>query len=294
MELQHKVGDITALENYPLPHLQCLNLSSNNVQSFPTSLENYYTNLKYLYLCRNKIGRESCMSIARLLEKEGACLKYIDLESNDVGDVEAETLANSLQYNTVLTTLDLGGENNFKDKGFRALLKLLNDVSSIDSTYSSNHTLTALILPESANAAIQEMTKHIESAIGINRSNDGNSHAAGRAKVIETQLNSHKRKVLCCLWGVDYSYESIFSDIEPLLLPEVIALVGGNYGHDELYRMLLVTAPYLLSAVNRSAVIKERIAALLGEVHELNKELASLDSADTNQPMNGRKRGREN
>ena len=298
-----KIEDITSLEHYPLPHLKVLYLSKNNIHSLPTSLENY-TNLEELHLSNNQIGNEGCRSIAKLLQKEGTHLNLLNLYSNDLGDEDAETLADSLKYNTSLTDIHLEG-NDIKEKGHRAFLKLVNDVSSIERTYNSNHTLKTLSLPRSTDAAIQEFKTHIESAMGINKYEE-RSH--GRAKVIEAQLNSKNRKELSHLQGIDYSQGSIFTEIEPILLPEVFALMGERYGQDELYEMLITAAPDLVSIVNIKGVIKQtnaeklaRIAALEAEaaaikdeVHELNEVLTSFESEETHQPMIGRKRGREN
>jgi hypothetical protein len=110
-------------------------------------LENY-ANLEELHLNNNKVGREGCQSIAKLLQKEGSRLKYLDLTSNILGDEAAEILANSLKNNTTLETLHLMENNNFTEKVFTAFSKLLNDMSSIESTYNSNHTLKYLNLPD--------------------------------------------------------------------------------------------------------------------------------------------------
>ena len=75
---------------------------------------------------------------------------------------------------------------------------------------------------------MKELKGHIDRATKVNKGNEGNSHAAGRAKVIDTQLNSQKRKELCRLQGIDYSYGILFAEIEPILLPETLALVGGS------------------------------------------------------------------
>ena len=232
------IDDITALDHCSLPSLKHLDLDFNNIQSIPSSLDNYI-NLDTLSLDGNKIGREGC----------------------------------------------------------RKLSKLLNDTSSIDRTYNSNHCLTALYLPRSTDATIQELTKHIKTAIKINESNEGNSHAAGRAKVIETQLNSMKRKELSQLQGVNYSYESIFAEIEPILLPEILALVGEEHGQNEMYQMLLATAPDLASVVNRKGLLKQTIAknvaiiadleaktaALAARNLQMNNDLASMESEEKNQ-----------
>jgi hypothetical protein len=250
-------------------------------------LENY-ANLEQLNLNNNKLGREGCRSIAKLLEKGGSRLNYLELTSNDLGDEEAEILANSLKCNTSLDALYLRG-NNFGERGFVAFLKLLNNASSIDSTYTSNHTLKKLLLPS---ALKMQQYKQINSAIQINKGNEGNSHAAGRAKVIATQLNSNARMDLCRLQGVDYSYGSIFAEIKPILFPEVLSLTGGNHGQNELYEMLLATVPDLVSIVNREGCLKQkraensaRISALVDDNFRVNQELASIESAETNRMM---------
>lgn len=247
------------MEQYPLPELRYLYLEDNNIQDIPSSLENY-TNLERLWLSKNKIGSEGCRSIAKLLQEDGSRLRDLRLSSNDIGDEDAEMLANSLKSNTSLKTLSLAGDNDINEEGCTAFSRLLNDVSSIDNTYNSNHTLTTLCLPRSTDAAILEVKKHIESAIKINKNYDGNSHEAGRAKVIDNQLNSQKRNELCRLQGIGYSHGSIFADIDPILLPEVLALVVGRHSQRELYRVLIATVPYLASAVNRKAAIQGRIA----------------------------------
>ena len=88
---------------------------------------------------------------SKLLEKDGTRLKYLDIDSADMEDEEAETFANSLKFNTVLTGLDLGGENNITEKGFTLFFRLLNDVSSIKA--GSN---AAFFLPESYSLTFSE------------------------------------------------------------------------------------------------------------------------------------------
>ena len=151
-------------------------------------------------------------------------------------------------------------------------MKLLNDIASIESTYNSNHTLTHLGLPKSTNQIIGvRYQHHIEAAASINMMIKP-SRAAGRTKVIVSQLYSKDRKELCRMQGIDYSRGSIFADIDPILLPEVLALVGGRHGQRELYRMLLATVPYVASTVNKQIALKERIA-------EKAAEIAALDAA---------------
>jgi len=125
-------------------------------------------------------------------------------------------------------------------------------VSSIDNTYHSNHYLTTLLLPFSSNSDFDELENHIASATIINQKYRGYSHVAGRAKVIHTQLNCKAKMELCRLQDVHYSFGNIYAEMEPRLLPEVLALTGWTYGQDDLYRMVVATAPELASIVNRT------------------------------------------
>ena len=90
----------------------------------------------------------------------------------------------------------------------QGVFELLDDVSSIERTYNSNHTLTTLRFSNYA-----KLEKHIASAININEENRGNSHAAERAKVIVTKLNSITRKELFSLQGVEYTCSRIYSQM---------------------------------------------------------------------------------
>ena len=72
------------------------------------------------------------------------------------------------------------------------------------------------------------MKNHIAAAIKINVENRGNSDAAGRAKLIATQLNHNIRMELRRLQRIEYSYSSIYAVIAPVLLPHLLALIGGN------------------------------------------------------------------
>ena len=81
-----------------------------------------------------------------------------------------------------------------------------------------------------------------------------NPPAAGRAKVIATQLNSAKRRELCRLQGIEYSYRAIFVGIDPVLLPDLLALVTSEHGLTDGYRMLIEFGPGLFSLRARTAV----------------------------------------
>mmetsp|Transcript_19249 Transcript_19249/g.35981 ORF Transcript_19249/g.35981 Transcript_19249/m.35981 type:complete len:526 (+) Transcript_19249:523-2100(+) len=293
------IEDITALETYSLPHLKSLDLQCNNIRIMPSlellphlktldlaknnigiipSLEKC-TNLQCLHLNRNSIGMQGCMSISNLLKNTSSRLRILYLDSNDIGDEEAEILADSLRHNTALTRLWLGG-NKFKEVGLRAFLKLLNNVSSIEQTYKSNHTLITLGLPEFTDSKSIQMKNKIDYFLRINyRSINGPNRRSvdvGQTKVIMTQLNSNTRMEICNLQSIDYSYNSIFVEIDDVFIPHIMALVGRKHGQDELYRMIIATAPAMASIINRRAALRERIAENVARA-------TALDSSHTRQ-----------
>jgi len=239
-----------------LPYLHTLDLDRNNIQNI-SSLE-YYTHLKELHLDGNDIGRDGCMVISKLLQKEDSSLRVLSLNSTSMGDDEAEILASSLQHNTKLTDLSLL-DNQFRVKGCMAFLKLLNDISSIDRTYNSNHSLTSLDLPRSIDSFSCGLKKHIDFVRRINEEQEGNAEAAGRAKVIETILNSRKRMYLSRLQGIANSYGRVSTEVDPVLLPNVLALVGGKHGQSEMYLMLVAIIPDLASIMNKKDVLKQEV-----------------------------------
>ena len=236
------ITNIRALETYNLPNLNTLSLASCN------------------------IGREGCIVISNQLQREGSTLRGLYLNNTGMGDDEAELLVTSLKHNTKLELITLAHNEGITDRGHVAFLKLLNDVSSIESTYHSNSTLTTCIV-----STIQydraEMSREgslvqgrgtlilIEEACNDNQKID-----AGKAKVIRSHLNSQTLKRLCQLQGIEYSYSNIFADIEPVLLPKILALIGDRHGHSELYTALIQTAPDLLSYIDRKALIQDVVA----------------------------------
>ena len=80
-------------------------------------------------------------------------------------------------------------------------------------------------------------------------------NAVGKAKIIQTQLNSHTRNEISVLQDTPSSL--FYSEDDDILLPEVLALVGKSHGRTELYRMLLATVPALVSIMNREMKVRD-------------------------------------
>jgi len=236
-------------------------------------------NLGILSLIGNKIGRDGCLVLSNLLRQEDTVLTHLYLQNTGIDDEGAKTIANSLQENTQLEGLTLE-DNDITEEGRRAFLKLLVDISSMESIYTSNHTLDTCRLiyeddgeDEDMNEDTNEIQSLINSACTANINSTGNP---GRAKVIKYQLNSQKRKELCQLQGIEYSYSNIFADIEPVLLPKILALISSEHGQSELYTALIPTAPDLLSYIDKKAMLNDTLAKNTAHANALNEEKAAF------------------
>ena len=146
-------------------------------------------------------------------------------------------------------------------------MKLLIDISSIDSTYTSNHTLIECKL--NAYGTVPCLRQKLNIALADNEMSN-----PGYTKVIKYQLNSQARKEFCDLQGIEYTAGSIFADIEPTLLPKVLSLIGNRNGQSELYTALIPTAPDLLSYIDRKALIKDTLVKVEARGVTLKDECA--------------------
>ena len=189
-----------------------------------------------------------------------------------MGDEEAKIIASSLKHNTTLELLYFN-ENNITEKGRVMFLKLLNNISSIESIYTSNHTLTECRLIDFIENSEDEIQRWINKACEVNMIGRGNNdHAVVREKVIKYQLNSQIRKKLCELEGIEYSDSNIFANIEPVLLPKILELIWSRHGQSELYSALFPTAPDLLSYIDRKTMLNSILAKNTALVSALRTE----------------------
>lgn len=323
-----------ALARCTLPKLRSLDLGNNGITDLST-LANI-THLESLDLSNNSVEEGGFRAIADLLQHEGCSLKHLHLQYSRMGDAGAIVLTESLKCNTELENLDVRG-NDLGHEGLGAFLKLLNDVSSIKKTENSNHTLRDLGICRSRNeydrddlweAEMNDLldirptrdderrqkdmkaTKNrIYNALETNSEHPGNPQAAGRDKVRETQLCRRTREELCHLQGIECSsYHQLFSDLDTVLLPDVLALVGErSYAQNELYPVVVAKASDLASLIDRETMIRgekakneARIAAITAELARLNvvnsrleRQLISIEAGESEGNVLGSKRSRD-
>jgi len=196
-------------------------------------------------LNNNVIGEEGCRSIATLLQSQSSRLRVLNLNSNDIGDVEAEILANSLENNNTLKGLNLGN-NNITVDGKMAFSKVMKNDS--EST---------------------EMTKHVPSPLAITNGSD----ASGQENGVMPQLNSSTGMELCRLQDIespcntlvattnddiDSPCNTLVAKTDDALLPNILALADQKHRQTELHRMITDSAPHLASVVHKIAALTER------------------------------------
>jgi len=95
--------------------------------------------------------------------------------------------------------------------------------------------------------------------------------------VILTQLHSETRAKLAALQGVNHS---LYSEINPLHLPEVLSLVGQRHGQGELYVALKSSIAGVVSTVNRKQCLQQQRAYHKAKLEAIEAEIAAIEAAD--------------
>jgi len=168
-------------------------------------------------------------------------------------------------------------DNDIGQRGYGVFLSLLNDVSSIESTHNSNHTLTTLDFDFGSSQRRKYSALSGEIGIACRENQERSSpEEVGRAKVIRTQLNNQNRKMLCQLQGMNENEPSnILAGIELVaLLPKILALIGMHHDESSFYTVLVPLAPDLLSFIDRKALLKDTMAKNAADIAELAAEHA--------------------
>lgn len=239
--------------------------------------------LRMLSLSGNNIGTDGCRELAKLFLKKDSMLESLFLGENNIDDEGVAILVDDLRNNTSLTHLHIEDNERISMKGKSLLLKLVNDISSIKATLESNHTLISLGLNFDVRYRNEScvIVDYISAALDINRSSVRKKDT-GKWKVISTQLNSEERFLLCRLQEVDICNDALFSEINPLHLPEVFELVGCNHGHGELYVALRSSIAGLFSTINKKKRLQDCLKHHLSIIERLRNEIAAIEEAEEN------------
>ncbi len=218
-------------------------------------------------------------------------LETLLLSSNNIDDEGVEILADALQNNTSLVSLGLDSNRISSERGIIMLLKLVNDISSIEATLQSNHTLRWVGLQDNSYQdpdASLSILRLINMAVGLNTTY---RNKASKEKVIQIQLDNEVRERMANLQGV---HHSVFSDIDPIYLPEILSLIGERHGRNKLYTALSSSIVTLFSTINRKKCVQQQMdshaaiiaehAAIIAEhtakLDELGAELGAIEAAE--------------
>ena len=207
-------------------------------------------------------------------------LPDLNLMENKICDEGVAVLVAALQKNTSLRYLDLRENNDISMEGQLMALKLVIDISSVEATLQSNHTLRGIYVnytsgpTRSLDVDPKELVQQLAYlATDIHKENDYDPVAVGREKLIRMQLHSGIRARLAKLQGVS---QSVYSEITFILLPEALSLVSCRHGYGELYSALRSTIAEVISVVNRRRCIKQQLAYHTTELEEVTLELAEI------------------
>ena len=259
-----------ALHNSPIEQLHCNACSLDSIEIDSNIIPRY---LKRLALAGNCIDAEGCREVAKLLQKQDPTLISLNLNGNKIDDEGILVLVSALQNNTSLKKLNVSQNNDITSKGGGLLLKLVNDISSIKATMQSNHTLQTIVLPE----LDDDYQFYIYDALRYNF--EYYPIRPGPLKVKGTQLHSRQRAVMCRLQGVEQSNAALYKHIDPLILPEVLSLVGRIHRQGELFVALLSSIAGIISTVNREEYLEEQKAFHEAKLKAINADLAAIRNA---------------
>ena len=257
-----------ALSDGPIERLHC---NDCGIESIEIVIGYTPRHLDYLDLEDNLINADGCRQLAKLLQRGDATLNHLALGNNKIDDDGVGILVGALINNTSLTSLYLNGNDDISRHGNIMLLKLVNDISSIEATLQSNHTLECIYDLESVDA-VDEIEQQIHVATRIN---EQFPYEAGKAKVIQTQLHSMNRADLCRLQDVNHF---VYNEIDPLHLPEVLSMIDRSHGQGELYVALLSSIMALFSTVNLKECIQQERAYHAAKAAEHTTKVEELDA----------------
>ena len=235
-EAANAIGESLAMNT----SLKKLDMSNNkNVTSDERTLLHSKCSLEELDVSANYIGDEEAEALVNLLvtmrDFHTLHLRYsdctakglrtftrllqpsskvttLDLGMNEFSDEVVNDFVDMLANNSTLTTLHIGGDE-ITDRSWAALSHALCDETSIENTYSSNHSLHTLekFGRRNARALIPD---HLSTLLRLNKSQD--------------KASVRRRKVLIHLRGVLVKGISNINGLNRSTLPSALEWIGRD------------------------------------------------------------------
>ena len=311
------LGDISSIGPCNLTSLTCLELTRSRTTSIPPLLG--FPELRKLFLSRNKIDKEGFARLNEYLAGDSCQLEYLYLCDTGMEDEDISSLARALEHNRSIIRLQLEG-NTCGATGYMSILKTVLDISTIKATLESNTCLHGIRLPK-------ENAFNLGHLDGLNSDSDENeyisrdgfeairnwihsvlrwnrSEMSPRVRMLHSHLNTRNRRQLCEMQGVDYSYDSLFAEIHPCLLPELFATLGEDPADMDPIRALIATVASWTSLVDRRLMVEATLEKNRAQVKQLNdtakqlndrneeleEKLKDIDSSNNDDRLSGSKR----
>ena len=257
-----------------------------------------FPKMNRLILHGNKIDKEGFARLNEYLANGSCPLQHLNLAYTGMTDEDISSLAQALKFNRSVAHLYLSG-NDCDEAGYRSILKMLIDISSIKATLESNTCLLGIVLPKENDYIYGSDS---DSDVSENNTRDGFEEIrrwihlivavwnveekSPRERIKESQLNTRNRRRLCEMQGVDYSYSSIFAEIPTCILPELFASLWEDPDKMDPFRALVDTVSSWTSLVDRRLMVEatlERNRALVEQLSETVRRLSerNLDLEET-------------
>jgi len=154
--------------------------------------------LEQLSFYGNSIGNTGCEAIATLLADPNCNITNFDLRENSIGNEGAIMISDGLKSNNKLRRLFLRANpiNSVQD----AFSHVLCNASSVSSTYSSNHTLKYLELP-------QYMGERLNNLLELNE--DTNKQHVAIIKILQNHPNIDMEPLFGWKTGGEWSLRAL-------------------------------------------------------------------------------------
>ena len=188
--------------------------------------------LVYLNLSTNPgVSALGWSAFAAILQNPHSALEKLDLGGNSIDDDVLVSFANSLIGNNKLKELfiDELEEEEIAITNWDALLNVLCNKSSIDTTFNSNHTLQRVFDPEYKDES--DLPSGLQALLELNREN--------------TEMEAARRKIINAHFSGDFSMQP-FIDMDLKTLPHAVAWMARNeYGSSLLYTFVRNTTLFV-------------------------------------------------
>ena len=179
------------------------------------------------------------------LQNHNSTFKNLKADDTDMNDESLMVLLNALANDTILKTLVAHPNDSISDIGWQALADFLCDKTSLESIYTSNHTLQQIYAGYYYND--DGPKDHLVSLLELNQ--NGNKHEVARQKLIRYYFSNDDGGIV--------KVED-FVDMELEVLPYAIAWVGrDDTGHSLLYK-LFQTMPTLFDTDSKAKAAGEK------------------------------------